>query len=252
VAQGAPFRFVRNAAVASNQGTPFRFLRDAAAGPKQGAPFRFVRGAVASNQGTPFRFVRGTPIVVSGSSTFHIVRGEEAPVPNQGSSTFHIIRGEEFPVPNQGSSTFQSERGTIDPTNGLIRGPQFRGNTIGGDRFNNRLTTVLSSIAIDLSVTGQTTIYTVPAGKIALIQGVIFLARGTAASDPTVSVGINPSTDDIFASQQLVNFQTSNDVFSLWSDKSTTLVANASDQIDLDVTVSSSLAAAVYVIGILL
>jgi hypothetical protein len=242
MAQGAPFRFTRNELLSPRQGTSFTFTRNA---------------AVAPRQGNPFTFVRSTPIIVSGSTTFITVRGEASPVPSQGSTTFITVRGEVFPVPEQGSATFRDLRGTADLTNGLIRGPQFRSNTIADDRFVNRLSSVLSNIAVDLSSTGQTTIYTVPSGNIALIQGVVFLARGTATSDPTVSVGINPSTDNIFDSQQLVNFQANNDVFSLWSDKSTTLVANGSDQIDVDVTIASlpqtpGMSAEVYVIGHLL
>jgi hypothetical protein len=191
----------------------------------------------------------GYDLLQRGSSTLHTLRG--ATLEPHSSSTLHTLRGGELSP--HGSSVFQSTRGILVPEGvNLIRGPQFRFNTIGDDRFVNRLSSVLSKIVVNLSSTGQTTLYTVPSGNIALIQGVILRSGGTATSDPTVSVGINPSTDNIFGVQQLVNFQAANDIFSLWSDKSTTLSANGSDQIDLDVIVSSPVFAEIYVIGILL
>jgi hypothetical protein len=140
---------------------------------------------------------------------------------------------------------------------GLIRGPQFRRATIGDDRFVNRLTSVLvTTTAIDLTSSGTTTtLYTVPAGKIAFINGIIFRAvQESAVTDASVSVGINPSADNLFDEQQLVNFRVVHDVWSLWSDKSTTLIAQAGEQIDVNIVTpaTGSLLADAYLIGFLL
>jgi len=141
--------------------------------------------------------------------------------------------------------------------NGLIRGPQFRLNTIGADRFNNRLTSVLSTTsAINLTSTGLTSLFTVPTGNMALIQGVVLRSTiGSTTTDPTVSIGVNPSTTNLFDLQELVQFRVGDDVFSLWSDKSTTLVAQSGEQIDLDVTIAATggtLTAEAYLIGFLI
>jgi hypothetical protein len=134
----------------------------------------------------------------------------------------------------------------------LIRGPQFKSGTIDSDRFVSPLGLVLTRITVDLAATGTSAIYTVPAGKTALVQGIVFRALGAAGSDPTVSVGINPSTDNIFDSQQLVNFPTVGNLFTLWNDKGVSTISNAADQIDLNVVVASSLTAEVFVLGFLL
>lgn len=140
---------------------------------------------------------------------------------------------------------------------GLIRGPQFRLNTIGADRFNNRLTSILSTTStIDLTTTGGTTIFTVPSGNMALIQGVVLrTVTGPASTDATISIGINPSTTNLFDLQELVQFRVTDDVFSLWLDKSTTLVAQSGEQIDFNVTIAATggtLIADAYLIGFLI
>jgi len=225
---------------------------------------------MTANSSTMFDTVGGGALTPQGSCTMFDTVGEtltpqasptmfdtiEDPIVVSGSSTFHIVRGEEVPTPNKGSSTFQSERGTLDLTNGLIRGPQFRANTIGGDRFNNRLTSVLSTTPIiDLTSTGLTSLFTVPAGNMALIQGVILRSTfGSATTDATISVGVGPSTTNLFDLQELVQVRTTYDIFSLWSDKSTTLVVQSGEQIDLDVTVAATgtLIADAYLIGFLI
>jgi hypothetical protein len=156
---------------------------------------------------------------------------------------------------NRAGSVFSHTRGApvID---GLIRGPQFRYRTIGDDRFVNRLTSVISTTsAIDLTTTSVTNLYTVPVNKLLLIQGVVLRAtNGSASTDATVSVGINPSTTNIFDLQELVLFRNANDLWSLWNDKSTTLAAQASEQIDLtvDIAATGTLDTDAYLIGFLI
>jgi hypothetical protein len=188
-------------------------------------------------QSTPFRYVRDAELVPRPSTPFRYVRDAEL-VPRP-STPFRYLRG----APP-----------AFDPN--IIRGLQFRPRIIGDDRFVNRLTSVLSTTsAIDLTATGTTPLFTVPAGNLALIQGVILrVTSGTASTDATISLGINPSTTDLFDEQELVQFRIVNDVFSLWSDKSTILVAQEGDQIDLDVTVAAAgtLNPDAYLIGFLI
>lgn len=195
-------------------------------------------------------------IIVSGSATVHTVRGAVVPVADQGSTIYYTVRGELFPVPNRGSTTFHSLKAAPVATLFLIRGAQFKINTIGDDRFVSRLTSVLSITFIDLTFTGITTIFTVPSGKTALIHGVVLHSTiGNAATDATSSLGINPSTTNLFALQELVNLRNTNDVWSFWSDKSTTLIAQAGEQIDLNITIAATggvLGASVYLIGFLI
>jgi hypothetical protein len=206
-------------------------------------------------QGASYTYTFGLPISSVQGASYTYTFGDAIPV--SGSATFHLVRGELAPASNRGSTTFQSTRDAPIITNGLIRGPQFRLNTIGADRFNNRLTSVLSTISpVHLTDTGTTTLYTVPTGNLALIQGVIIRSiLGPATTDATISLGINPSTTNLFDLQQLVNVRTINDIFSLWSDRSTTLVAQEGDQIDLDVTIAAtggSMNVTVYLIGFLI
>jgi len=97
---------------------------------------------------------------------------------------------------------------------------------------------------------------TEPPASFAIIHGVLLRATtGGATADATVSLGINPSTINLFDTQETVEFRATNDTFGLWSDKSTTLAALPDDTIDLDVTVAAtggSLTVDAYLIGFLL
>lgn len=221
-----------------------------------GASYTYTFGLpISSSSGASYTYTFGLPISSASGASYTYTFGDA--IPFSGSATFHIVRGEEAPVSDQGSSTFQSLRGTPDVTDGLIRGTQFRPNTIGSDRFNNRLTSVLSiTSTINLSSTGITTLFTVPTGNMALLQGVALRSTAsTATTDATISLGINPSTTNLFDLQELVQFRVADDVFSLWSDKSTTLVAQSGEQIDLDVTIAATggaLVVSAYLIGFLI
>lgn len=153
-------------------------------------------------------------------------------------------------------SVYTHTRGT-PVINLFLRGAQFRVNTFGDDRFVSRLTSVLSTTStVNLTATGTTSLFTVPASNTALIHGVVLRATlGSATTDATVSLGINPSTINLFDLEPLVSFRNTNDVWSLWSDKTTTLIAQGNSQIDFDVTTAAtggSLNADIYLIGFLI
>jgi hypothetical protein len=193
---------------------------------------------------------------VTGSVTLHLVRGASEPVVDQGSATFRAIKGAS--ISNKSSGTFQSQRGTPILIEGLIRGPQFRDATIDQDRFvvGNIANVLSTASSVDLTAMGTSVIYTVPADSLVLIQGVILRATaGTVSTDATVSLGVNPSTTDLFDPTLLLEFRSVNDTFSLWSDKSTTVIGQAGETIDLDVTIAATgglLTVDAYLVGMLL
>lgn len=183
-------------------------------------------------------------------STYSFLRGAAAE-PGAG-ATYSFLRGAAF-TPGPGA-TYSFTREDLF-VNGLIRGPQFQANTIGDDRFINRLTSVLSTTSVDLAATGINSLLTVPSNKLALIQGIILrVTNDPATTDASISIGVNPSTVNIFSEQQLLQLRNTNDTWSLWSDKSTTIAADAAETIDLDVTVAATgtLLCDVYVIGLLI
>lgn len=138
-----------------------------------------------------------------------------------------------------------------------IRGPQFESATIGVDRFANTPLSVLSAgTTVDLTATGSTTIYTVPSNRSLLVAGCLLqiTTANTVSTDATASLGISPSTDNLFNAEPLVETQGVNDVWSFWSDKTTLLMASAGESIVVDVTVAATatqLNAATHLIGIL-
>lgn len=188
---------------------------------------------------------------MTGSSTFYDTSG--ASIIERGSSVFFDTTG--AAILERGSSTFFDTGGT--QVLNLIRGPQLRFRTVGDDRFVNRLASILSTTsAIDMTSTATIPLYTVPTGKIAVINGLVFRSTlGSATTNAEVSVGINPSTTNIFDAQELVEFKNTDDIWSLWSDKSTTVIAQASEQVDLDVITAATggtLDVDAYLIGFLI
>jgi len=140
----------------------------------------------------------------------------------------------------------------------VLRGPQFRRNTVALDRFSSSLTSVLNVFEdLDLMTTGTTTIYTVPAGKSASILGCLLRVKSSRAvtADSDVSVGINPSTINLFSVETLTEVRGVSDVWSFWKDKSVGLLAAGGQLIDLNVSVAATAAALtcdVFIIGLLI
>jgi hypothetical protein len=134
-----------------------------------------------------------------------------------------------------------------------IRGPQVEPYDLELDRLANITSASLSIIAgVDLTAIATTALYTAP--QKSYILGV--LIRVTAANSVTVpadaSIGVNPSTDNLFAEEQLISLDVVDDLYGFWANVGTGTILNASDQLDLVVTTgatASSLIATVYVIG---
>jgi hypothetical protein len=140
----------------------------------------------------------------------------------------------------------------------ILRGAQFAERGIALDRFADPLAAILTVFEdLDLTATSTTTIYTVPTGKTAIILGCLLRIKSanTVTVDAAASLGINPSTTDLFAAETLVGVQSISDVWSFWKDTSGGLVANSADLVDLDVSVAATattLTCDVFVIGLLI
>ena len=139
----------------------------------------------------------------------------------------------------------------------LLRGPQVKSRDLNEDRLLRTTSYVLDTVtAIDLTATGTTTLLTAPNDQSALILGVILQATqaDTVTVAPQVSVGLNPSTDNVFATEPLVGFDTVDALYYMWSNTNKAVVIPASGVLDLDVSVAAtatSLEATARVIGIL-
>ena len=72
--------------------------------------------------------------------------------------------------------------------------------------------THLSETALDVQSTGQTTIYTVPAGVRLIIDKIIIIAGATASPTAIVSFGQNGAATDFVGNQTLTNLAAQFDV----------------------------------------
>lgn len=176
-------------------------------------------------------------------------------------ATFGTLSSGLYIAPSQASyfGTLSSgQYQTVADRGNTLRGPQFRLNTIALDRFASPLGAVIDTFEdLDLTATGTTTIYTVPAGNSVIITGCLIRIKtaDTVTTDADVSVGINPSTTDIFDTETLVGVQSVSDFWNFWQQSSAGLIANSGALIDLDVAVAATattLTADVYIIGLLL
>ena len=140
----------------------------------------------------------------------------------------------------------------------LLRGPQSLFEGIGEDRLAKITVHALGTVAgIDLTASGVTTVFTAPADKTVLIFGV--LLEATAADIvtivPSISLGLNPSTTDVFAIEPLVTFDTVGELFSIWPSINKAVTIADGGVLDLDVAVAATattLTATARVIGIIL
>jgi hypothetical protein len=138
-----------------------------------------------------------------------------------------------------------------------LRGPQFDLQTIDLDRFSDRLLSVLAIYeGLDLTSTGSTTVYTIPAGGGALISGVLLRVSENfpVTGDAEAEININGTTK-IFPAENLVNFRGKDDIYSFWKDRSASNLAAAGATVDVNVltaALGTTLDAQVFVIGVLL
>jgi hypothetical protein len=140
----------------------------------------------------------------------------------------------------------------------LIRGPQIQEANVEVDRLQNITSHAVSSVVdINLTTTGLTTLYTVPSGNKFLILGVLLQAQtaDTVTGDASASIGISPSTTDVFAEETLLGFNSATSTYQFWANLNKAVIANAGDVIRLDVTTgatATNLTATAYLIGLLI
>jgi len=110
----------------------------------------------------------------------------------------------------------------------VFRGPQFRANDLTRNVFTQPLFSVLATkTGINLLSAATTTLFTTTAG-VSLIQGIILIiTTGTSITgDATVSIGINPSTTNLFVAQELITVRNLNDVYSFLCNRDSNLKLN--------------------------
>ena len=172
--------------------------------------------------------------------------------PTSSNTYINFIQNQFFGPTSSDEYQIIADRGNV------LRGAQFSTNTVALDRFATPLAAVLAVFEdLDLTAAAASTVYTVPTGKIALIFGCLVRIKSsdTVTGDASASLGINPSTTDLFAEESMVAVQDVSDVWSFWKDTSGGLVANSGDDVDLDVTVAATattLTCDVFVIGLLI
>jgi hypothetical protein len=138
-----------------------------------------------------------------------------------------------------------------------FRGAQLNSATLSEDRLAREAGYNVATITdIDLTSVATTTLYTVPSDKTLMLLGVILqvTAETTATVPPDASVGINPSTDNVFAAETLVGLNAVGKTYYFWSNLTTSTIAGPGDVIDLRVSVGATagaLDATARVVGIL-
>jgi len=199
-----------------------------------GTTFEFpIPFTPTQSSGPMFDFVVNSPSSSSGPMFDHVV--DTIPTQSSGPMFDHDVSALELPG---------------------IRGPQVGQSEITFNRMVDTTSHALASnVNVTLTATGTTALYT--ASQKTYILGIVLrvITANTVTVLPQVSVGVNPITDDIFANETLVNFDTVNDLYHFWGDLNTARVLNATDQLDLVVNTAataSALVAVVYVVGIAL
>jgi hypothetical protein len=140
----------------------------------------------------------------------------------------------------------------------LLRGPQIAEGTLAEDRLVKTTAYALETTTdIDLTSTGVTTVYTAPSDKTALIFGVILqvTAADTVTGAPGVSVGLNPSTDNVFAVETLTALDAVGELYHYWANIHKAVAISNGGVLDLDVdaaATATTLTATARVIGIVL
>jgi len=136
-----------------------------------------------------------------------------------------------------------------------VRSAQFADGTIEEDRFQNALGHTISTTSnVDLTSTGQTLLYTVPANQKIIVTGAILVATsGTATGDADAQVGSNSTANNIFANATLVQFRDAQDVWAFWSQDIISAVTRE-QTINLEITTpaTGTLVADIHLIGFIL
>jgi len=137
-----------------------------------------------------------------------------------------------------------------------IRTEQIQLLNLDPDNLSNATGALINTANVDLRALGVVTIYTVPAGKKAIILGIILhaMSADTVTVAPQISVGVNPSSSNIFATEKLFNFNSVGDMYTLWNNTTQYTIANAGETLDLNVSTiatATALTATIRIIGIL-
>ena len=97
---------------------------------------------------------------------------------------------------------------------------------------------------IDLSATGTTNLYTVPAGQSVIVTDAVIrvsaLTSGsTVSSDVELGIGVDSSQGDIIASQELTNLREINQAFRIGTETSLLRIATSTEVIALGIDVAA-------------
>jgi hypothetical protein len=88
--------------------------------------------------------------------------------------------------------------------------------------------TLLSTTTVDFSADGDTTIFTVPAGKRCVLHFVVVIAGSDAGASTTLSIGQDSAETDFVPANTLSNLDAANDVVILKPIPNTTPLKNKS------------------------
>jgi len=140
----------------------------------------------------------------------------------------------------------------------LLRGPQLEPKALPTTKLFNRPAKALntSTVSIDLTSTGTTTLFTPDAADSVHIVGVWLeaLTVDTVTGNPKVSVGTEGSTTNIFADTELVDLNQIGEVFMFWQIGGKGVMSTGS-QIQLQVNTAataSALSVEAHVVGYIL
>jgi len=125
----------------------------------------------------------------------------------------------------------------------LFRGPQIKEMDLAEDRLAKITSQSLNFVTgIDLTATGTTTLFTAPSDQAALIFGVLLqvTAANTVTVAPDVSLGLNPSTANVFDTESLIGFNAVDDLYIYWANKHTAVTVANGGLLDLDVSVAAT------------
>lgn len=186
--------------------------------------------------------------MVNASGIVHALRGSA--LNDRASGIVHALRGSA--LDDRASGIFRDVRGA--PVSAGVRGPQIEPFGLQLDRLANITSASLATVAsIDLTAVATTALFT--ATQKTYVLGV--LLRVTTADTVTAvaeaSIGVNPSTNNLFANEQLVSLDAVDDLYIFWNNANAGTILNTAQQLDLSVNTgatATTLVATAYVIGV--
>jgi len=139
---------------------------------------------------------------------------------------------------------------------GLIRSPQIQEKTLDADRLTDHPVEVLASFfGVDLTIARTVPLYTVPTGKVLIPLGLLFEATDATSvtAFPTVSVGISPSTVNIFPVETMEEFDITGDTWTNWLMFSHARAGVGGNIVTIDITAATAttLVSKIHFIGFL-